>query len=115
MPNMNGLELTKKIRTINNKIPIIMITAKTDDYSIEKAFKAGVNDYVKKPLSFNELEIRFKRFLSNEEDYKLDHVKNTLLIHNQEIIFTNKEFEIIKILLKNKNQIISKEDFSLKV
>jgi two-component system chemotaxis response regulator CheY len=51
MPNMNGLELVKKIRAINKDIPIIMITTEGGKVEVITALKAGVNNYIVKPFT----------------------------------------------------------------
>ena len=56
MPNMNGLELVKKIREINKKIPIVMITTEGGKGEVITALKAGVNNYVVKPFNAETLK-----------------------------------------------------------
>jgi len=51
MPNMNGLELVKTIRTVDKKIPIVMITTEGGKGEVITALKAGVNNYIVKPFS----------------------------------------------------------------
>jgi len=56
MPEMDGLEVLKQIRQIDNAIAVIMVTVMNDEETAKKAIKLGANDYVPKPLSFDYLE-----------------------------------------------------------
>jgi len=63
MPNLNGLELVKRIRNhnVHKKMPIIMITSESARYNVIEAVKAGVNDYVVKPVSAPALIAKIER------------------------------------------------------
>lgn len=112
MPGINGIELTKQIRKNNPGIPIIMVTARTDDDSIEKAFRHGVSDFLKKPFSFKELETRLARFLIEETPFHLDEVKNSFSYNGETLFFTNKEFLVLKLLLERPGRIVTKDEIS---
>ncbi len=84
MPNMDGYEVCQILKSKNNTqhIPIIFITAKTDDESIEKAFKIGGIDYVTKPFRPRELLARVKTQLH------LRHLQSIEMEHNKQIAFS---------------------------
>ncbi len=67
MPQMDGIECTKQIRTLDNaviaNIPIIAITGNAKNYALEDFQKAGINDFVPKPLDFDVLMETIKRFV----------------------------------------------------
>jgi CheY-like chemotaxis protein len=63
MPEMDGLEATKKIKKINKKIPVLALTAFADTYDIRKAKKAGCNDYIYKPISMKMVSDKITQYL----------------------------------------------------
>ncbi len=74
MPKMSGLEVCKKIREKNKKVPVLFLTAKDTVQETVEGLKAGANDYIKKPFSFEELLERIKihfRDKDREEVLKL--------------------------------------------
>ena len=98
MPEMNGYEVCKEIKKIRfaNEIPIIFITAKTDEDSLLEAFQAGGQDYVTKPFKAPELMARIKTHLKLKEfedsqQVVIDNALAELQILNKEIIETQKE------------------------
>ena len=120
LPDFNGFEL---ISSIKNKIaiPIIVTSAYNDTETKVKAFKFGVNDYICKPIDFLELEARIWSLLSRNDNIKLPSNHSNLLfkIEQREITFQNKtldltslEFEILSLLIENKNQVISRTELT---
>lgn len=98
MPEMNGYEVCKEIKKIQfaNEVPIIFITAKTDEDSLLEAFQAGGQDYVTKPFKAPELMARIKTHLKLKEfedsqQVVIDNALAELQILNKEIIETQKE------------------------
>jgi len=92
MPDITGLEVCKKIRALDEqiRIPVILITAKTDCDDILEGFNAGADDYITKPFNSKELNARVSAFLKNramqkhleiqnEELKKLNNLKDTFL------------------------------------
>src|ERR1700709_1018269 len=68
LPNRNGFELAEDIRSINNDIPIIFLTAKTQTEDVIKGFKTGGNIYIRKPFSMEELIVRIENVLRIKKD-----------------------------------------------
>jgi two-component system chemotaxis response regulator CheY len=68
MPNMNGLELVKKIRAVNKKIPIIMVTTEGGKKEVILALKAGVNNYIVKPFTPKTLKEKLEGVLGKNEE-----------------------------------------------
>lgn len=119
MPGINGFEVLQEIRKISD-IPVIMLTAKQEEIDRLKGFELGVDDYVIKPFSPRELMKRVQVFLRriyNESDeivyqhrnLKLYAKSQTLLKDNQEIDLTTAEYKLLVALMKNKGQILSRE------
>lgn len=117
LPDFSGFEL---ISNIKNKvaIPIIVTSAYNDTETKVKAFKFGVHDYLSKPIDFLELEARIWSLLSRNDNIKLpkENTNNLFKINQREIEFKNKyldltsiEFELLSLLIENKNKVISRE------
>lgn len=117
MPGISGFEVLQEIRKISD-IPVIMLTAKQEETDRLKGFELGVDDYVIKPFSPRELMKRVQVFLRriyNETDeiiyqnLKLYPKSMKLLKDNQEIDMTAAEYKVLEALVKNKGQILSRE------
>lgn len=67
MPNMTGIEFLKYLRKINPTLPFLMVTARSDSNSVMEAMSEGVNAYIRKPFSMNELEKKIKAMLKKAE------------------------------------------------
>ncbi|MEO8234541.1 MAG: response regulator transcription factor [Flavobacterium sp.] len=116
LPKMSGLELCKAIRIKNTTTPIIFLTAKDTVQETIEGLKAGANDYMKKPFSFDELVERIKvnfRNQKKEEILKLGTIKiyvlqHRVLINDLEVTLTQREFELLSYLVKNKGKVCSR-------
>ncbi|MFN5147461.1 MAG: response regulator transcription factor [Flavobacteriia bacterium] len=123
MPKKDGFSLAKDIRKINNEIPILFLTAKSMTEDKVEGFKSGGDDYLTKPFSTEELQLRISALLKrvniaadvpDESSIKLgDYIFDTLnfkLKHaNFEKTLTKKEAQILKILCKFKNQVVARD------
>ena len=126
MPEMDGINLAKEIRSMDKMVPIIFLTAKSQTTDILKGFEVGANDYLKKPFSIEELLVRIKSILDRDKlfspeaaemnnkyvigDYLFNY-RNQELYHEGKLIqkLTSKENEILKMLCDNKNQILKRK------
>lgn len=116
LPNLTGIEVCKAIRTQNITTPIIFLTAKDTVQETIEGLKAGANDYIKKPFSFEELLERIKiHFRSKDETkiltlgtIKLDKSKFQVFVDNKEVALTQREFELLKYLIKNKGKVCTR-------
>lgn len=123
MPKKDGFALAKDVRNIDKEIPIIFLTAKSMTEDKIEGFKSGGDDYLTKPFSFEELNLRIKSLLKRinilvdqpqEKKIKLggyvfDTENYTLTHPNFEKTLTKKEAQILTILCKFKNQVVSRE------
>jgi DNA-binding response OmpR family regulator len=123
MPKKDGFTLAKDIRKINKEIPILFLTAKSMTEDKIEGFKVGADDYLTKPFNFEELNLRIKSLLKrvnikvdNEEikiiqlgEYSFDIENYTLKHKNFSKTLTKKEAQILAILCKFKNQVVSRE------
>lgn len=123
LPLLSGIEVCKKIREKNKQIPIIFLTAKDTIQETIEGLKAGANDYIKKPFSFEELLERIKihfRDVKSEEfltlgTIKIDLAKHQVFSEDKEITLTQREFELLTYLIKNKGRVCSRAEIIEKV
>ncbi|MFV8392175.1 response regulator transcription factor [Flavobacterium sp. LB2P6] len=116
LPKMNGLELCKSIRLKNSHTPILFLTAKDTVQETIEGLKAGANDYIKKPFSFDELLERIKiHFRNQNEDeilnlgtIQIDTAKHRVLVSDIEVNLTQREFDLLKYLVKNKGKVCTR-------
>ena len=122
MPKKDGITLVKEIRTINPSIPIIFITAKSQNEDILTGYEVGADDYVIKPFSVDILLARIQVLLNSVYPQSnitkleagnsiLDVNRNVLILNNkEEIKLSPIELEILKILFQNINNITTKNE-----
>lgn len=129
MGQMSGFKLADKIRKeFQSNVPVIFLTAKDAENDILTGFSLGADDYITKPFSVNELTARVKAVLKRSEfanmkyqatlkfgDIELDTVKKRLIINNEKIELTRKEYEILKLLLENQSKVFSRDDILMRV
>jgi DNA-binding response OmpR family regulator len=116
LPKMTGLEVCEKIRETNSKTPIIFLTAKDTVQETVEGLKTGANDYIKKPFSFDELVERIKvqlRDKSEQEILTLGPIeiniqKHVVTVNKYEVSLTQKEFDLLTYLVKNKGTVCSR-------
>jgi len=109
MPIVDGFEFTETVRSINNEIPILFMTARDDFASKQKGFRVGIDDYMIKPIDLNELLLRIGALLrrakiaSNKKliigKLTLDLEEHTAYLNEKEISLTVCEFNILFKLL----------------
>ena len=120
MPNMDGYTLTNEIRTSKYNFPILMITAKERFEDKKKAFMAGTDDYMVKPIDFDEMILRVSALLrrakiSNEHkivvgDVILDYETATVTTNTETFLLPKKEFYLLFKLLSYSKKIFTRQD-----
>ncbi|MCY1633627.1 response regulator transcription factor [Marinifilum sp. D737] len=128
LPKLDGFSLGKKIRKIDKDIPIIFLTAKSLKEDKLKGFDLGGDDYITKPFDEDELVRRINAILkrtisvqnTSELSFKLgnfeyNHVNLSLRIDGNESRITQKEGEVLYMLLQSKNNVVRREDILVKV
>jgi len=104
-------------------VPVIFLTAKDTENDILTGFSVGADDYIAKPFSINELTARVKAVLKRSQKekirshaivrfgpFELDTVKKRVLVNDEKIELTRKEYEIFKLLIENQAKVFSRED-----
>lgn len=118
MPDIDGFEFASTVREVNETIPILFISARTDLPSKTKGFQLGIDDYMEKPINLEELLLRVRALLrrSNIEmerrlkvgNLTIDLDARTVTIENEEINLTTREFNIVYKLLSYPNKTFSR-------
>ena len=114
LPGMNGLELCRKVRSVNKHIPIIFLTAKDTTDDVVAGLEMGANDYLKKPFAFEELLARIRVLLRKSSETTHLLTVNDIVLNNEShevtkaakpIQLTQKEFALLEYLLRNKGKV----------
>lgn len=119
LPDYDGFELMKFINKNKISIPAIVISAYNDIKTKLQAFKYGASDYMTKPIDLEELEARIWVHLNKSSNFsfdkKIDIFKkkdSTIMFNEKALKLTKIEFDILSILLGNKNRLISREELA---
>lgn len=123
MPQMDGWEVCKKIRTYSQTIPILMLTAKGTNEDIIKGFQLGSDDYLTKPFHILILIERVKALLrrtKNKEnliygDLFINVLGRTVKVNDKVIDLSVKEYELLLYLVENKDIALTRDDIIQKV
>ena len=128
LPGINGYDLCKTIRSRNQHIPVIMLTALSTTNDKIEGFDAGADDYLVKPFEFRELLVRIRALLKRTMNQQLPS-GNILKVADLElnvdsmevtrgmkpIILTAKEFQLLEYFMRNRNRVISRADIAERV
>ncbi len=129
MGPMSGFKFADKLRKdLKLDIPVIFLTAKDTENDILTGFSLGADDYISKPFSVNELTARVKAVLKRSYIEKvesktilqfngidLDTVRKRLIINDERVELTKKEYEILRVLLENQSKVFSREDLLMRI
>lgn len=109
MPDVDGFEFARNVRTENEDIPILFMTARDDFASKQKGFRISVDDYMVKPIDLDELFLRIGALLRRAKiaasrkleigNFVMDADEHTAYLNDEEISMTNREFSILYKLL----------------
>ena len=128
LPGIDGLEVLRRIRTnpTKRKTPVIMLTAKGEEFDKVLGLEMGADDYISKPFSVREMQARLKAVLRRIEERGNDDNKNevkkisthgleigletrTVTINGKEVEMSHKEFELLKLLAENPGRVYSRD------
>ena len=122
MPTMDGFSMVKKIRSMDENIPVLFLSARSAAHDVVEGFETGGNDYLKKPFGMAELIIRIKALLNKVAVrkvettiyslglYQFDPVRQTLELGEEKQLLSNRESEILKRLCDYKEKILPMKD-----
>jgi len=124
LPNKDGFEIAEEIREINENIPIIFLTAKTQTGDVVRGFAQGGNDYIRKPFSMEELIVRIQNLLRLRQDgvkkissesvrmgkYSFQINRQVLSSGKEQRKLSFRESELLKLLYENRDKVIDRKD-----
>ena len=120
LPEEDGVSVLKKLRSDPRtlRLPIIMLTAKGTEYDKVLGLDAGADDYVAKPFGMMELLSRIRALLRRTAAepgtsqcgcLTVDEPRHTVTVEGRDVVLTQKEFELLCLLLRNRGQVITRE------
>ncbi|MBR3638698.1 MAG: response regulator transcription factor [Lachnospiraceae bacterium] len=119
MPGIDGFEFAKSVRGLNSEIPILFMTAKDDMLSMQRGYRIGIDEYMTKPINFDELLLRigalFRRAKISTShrleigEFIMDLDERTALLGEEEILLTMREFNILYKLLSYPKKTFSRQ------
>ena len=120
LPGLNGLEVLRRIR-LEKQVPVIMLTARDAIMDKVSGLDAGADDYITKPFAIEELLARIRVALKKRgpvavathtlsiKGVSLDEDRYEVTVNGDPIELTNREFELLRMLMKNKNIVLDRE------
>ena len=117
LPGMDGLEVCRRLRAQGTELPVLMLTARTDEVDFVVGLDAGADDYVSKPFRLAELLARVRALLRRltPETVEVGGVRMELsgrrvLVDGAEVGLANKEFELLRVLLLRAGQVVTRDE-----
>ncbi len=117
LPGMDGLEVCRRLRSTDQNLPVLMLTARTDEVDFVVGLDAGADDYVAKPFRLAELLARIRALLRRRAPevlesggVRMDVGARVVTVDGREISLANKEFELLRVLLTKAGQVVSREE-----
>lgn len=123
MPKLDGYSASREIKKICD-VPIIMLSAREEEYDKLTGFEIGIDDYVTKPFSPKELIARIKAVLKRihgdtdqyvYQDLEVDYKAHTVYVEQKEVKLTPKEYDLLCYFIKNANIALSREQLLSKL
>ena len=119
MPEIDGFEFAKTVRSLNNEIPILFMTAKDDIVSKQRGYRIGIDDYMVKPVDLDELLLRVGALLRRYRiatchrleigNFIMDMDERTAMLCGEEIALTQREFNLLYKLLSYPKKTFSRQ------
>ena len=119
MPEIDGYEFAKTVRSLNSEIPILFMTAKDDFLSMQKGYRIGIDDYMTKPVNLDELLLRIGALLRRAKivnshrleigNFVMDLDEHAAILNGEEISLTIREFNILYKLLSYPKKTFSRQ------
>ncbi|MDN5918019.1 MAG: response regulator transcription factor, partial [Pseudonocardia sp.] len=117
LPGMDGLEVCRRIRSEHADLPVLMLTARTDEVDFVVGLDAGADDYVSKPFRLAELLARVRALLRRRTQdvvevggLRMELSGRRVLLEGDEVTLANKEFELLRVLMLHSGQVVTREE-----
>ncbi len=121
MPDLDGFETCRRLREISD-VPVLMLTAMASEEDLLRGFESGADDYVRKPFSLRELEVRISavmkrssngdtgEFAYDDGTLRVDLQRQHVFRDNQRVHVTPTEFRLLSCLIRHRGHVVSHED-----
>lgn len=119
LPDGSGLDLCQKVRESGNDVPIVFLSALTDEATVVKGIKNGADDYLRKPFGLEELKVRVNKFLRKVVpqmqtikfgELTIDPTKRMVTLMGEMINLGRKELDILTLLARKAGDIVTREN-----
>jgi DNA-binding response OmpR family regulator len=122
LPHVDGLEVCRRIRASGRDVPVLMLTARTDEVDFVVGLDAGADDYVGKPFRLAELLARVRALLRRRAPevidiggVRMETGARRVLVDGAEVQLANKEFELLRVLMVHAGQVVTREEILAEV
>ena len=122
LPGMDGLEVCRRLRASGTEMPVLMLTARTDEVDFVVGLDAGADDYVAKPFRLAELLARIRALLRRRvpdvlesAGVRMDLGARLVTVDAHEVQLANKEFELLRVLMTRAGQVVSRDEILAEV
>ena len=122
LPDLDGLEVCRRIRAAGRDVPVLMLTARTDEADFVVGLDAGADDYVAKPFRMAELLARVRALLRRRIPALMDvgrrpggREPRRVEVDGVEIALSNKEFELLRVMMSRAGQVVTREEILAEV
>ncbi|WP_267617826.1 response regulator transcription factor [Gordonia bronchialis] len=124
LPEVDGLEVCRRIRTQRPALAVLMLTARTDEVDFVVGLDAGADDYVGKPFRLAELLARVRALLRRRQpgdivleggDIRLDARGRRVLVAGRDLVLANREFDLLRFLMERSGEVVSRDEILTEV
>ncbi|MEU4767885.1 response regulator transcription factor [Actinosynnema sp. NPDC023794] len=117
LPGMDGLEVCRRLRAGGRVLPVLMLTARSDEVDFVVGLDAGADDYVAKPFRLAELMARIRALLRRRapgtlevNGVRMDLAARRVTVDGLEVQLANKEFELLRVLIQRAGQVVHRDE-----
>jgi DNA-binding response OmpR family regulator len=122
LPDLDGLEVCRRIRAAGRDLPVLMLTARTDEADFVVGLDAGADDYVAKPFRMAELLARVRALLRRRVPalmevggVRVETGSRKVEVDGVEVTLSNKEFELLRVMMSRAGQVVTREEILAEV
>jgi DNA-binding response OmpR family regulator len=118
LPDGTGIEICQKLRADGETVPILFLSARTDEETVVQSMNIGGDDYIRKPFGTEELKVRMNKIIKRSDHpknvleagpLKMDMEKRSVTVKDQAISLGKREFDILSILVKKSGDIVTRD------
>ena len=121
MPKMSGIDVCRRLREMGDEVPIILLTARSQEIDKVVGLEIGADDYVTKPFGLKELIARIRANLRRAskqvaqienfsfDDFRIDFKKYQAIKNGEKLELSSREFEILKFLIQHRDEIVTRD------